>query len=70
MGSLSNDDDAVKTSVKKWICVRLNFIASISTRSIFQMTAIFPGVEFLRTLSNIQVKKEKDKFVLVCSRPP
>ena len=42
-----------------------NFIVSIWTRSICQMTAIFPGVEFLRILSNIQVKKDKEKFVLV-----
>ena len=42
-----------------------NFIVSIWSRSICQMTAIFPGVEFLRILSNIQVKKEKEKFVLV-----
>ena len=64
MGSLSNDDDAMKTS-QKMNLRPFNFIVSIWTRSICQMTAIFPGVEFLRILSNIQVKTEKEKFVLV-----
>ena len=47
----STTTTAVKTSRKKWICVFSNFIASIWNRSIRQMQATFPGVEFLKALS-------------------
>ena len=37
---------AVKTSLKKLICLLTNFIAFIWTRSIRQIQTTFPGVEF------------------------
>ena len=43
---------------KKWICVLSNLIASIWTRSICQMQATFPGVEFLRILFRFKKRKE------------
>ena len=43
---------------KKWICVLSNLIASIWTRSICQMQATFPGVEFLRILFGFKKRKE------------
>ena len=43
---------------KKWICVLSNLIASIWTRSICQMLATFPGVEFLRILFGFKKWKE------------
>ena len=49
---------AVKTSPKKWICILSNLIASIWTRSICQMQATFPGVEFLRILFRFKERKE------------
>ena len=59
----------VKTSLKKLICVLSNLIASTKTRSICQMQATFPGVEFLKTLFNfIQVQKEEGKFVVARPR--
>ena len=49
VGTLSkDDDDASETVGKKWICVLSNLIASIWTRSICQILATFPGVEFLK----------------------
>ena len=42
----------MKTSLKKWICVLSNLIASIWTHSICKMQASFPGVEFLRIFSS------------------
>ena len=38
-----------------------NLIASISTRSICQMQATFPGVEFLRILSAVLLRFKKGK---------
>ena len=50
---------AVKTSLKnELICVLSNLIASIWTRSICQMQATFPGVEFVRTLFKFKKSKE------------
>ena len=44
---------------KKWICVLSNFIiVSIWTRSICQIQATFPGVEFLRILFRFKKRKE------------
>ena len=63
IGSLSNATTAKKkfTSLKKSICVLPNFTTSIYVdRSICQMQTIFPGVEFLRTLSRF--KKRMDMF--------
>ena len=51
IGTLSKDDDDGSENVgKKWICVLSNLIASVWTRSICQMQATFPGLEFLRIL--------------------
>ena len=44
--------------VKKKSCVLAKFIVSFWTRSICQLWAIFPGVEFLRTLSMFKKRKE------------
>ena len=57
---ISNDDDDGIDNVAKiiWICVLSNFIASIWTRSICQMQATFPGVEFLRVLLRFKKRKE------------
>ena len=48
----------MKTWLKKWFCVLSNLIASIWTRSICQMQATFPVVEFLRTLFRLRKMKE------------
>ena len=59
LGTLSkDDDDGSKNAGKKWICVLSNLIASIWTRSICQMQATFPGVEFLRILFRFKKRKE------------
>ena len=51
IGTLSKDDDDGSENVgKKWIYVLSNLIASVWTRSICQMQATFPGLEFLRIL--------------------
>ena len=51
IGTLSKDDDYGSENVaKKWICTLWNLIASIRTRSICQMQAIFPRLKFLRIL--------------------
>ena len=47
----------METSVKKWICVLSNLVASIWTRSICQMQATFPRVEFLRILFRFKKRK-------------
>ena len=67
--SLSNDDDDSTGNITK------NEFASFQTssrlfgtRSIRQMWATFPGVEFLRAFMHVQI--EKEKFVVVCPRPP
>ena len=49
---------AVKTSLKKLICVLTNFIAFIWTRSIRQIQTTFPGDEFFSTLSRFKTRKE------------
>ena len=43
---------------KKWICVLSNLLASIWARSICQMQATFPGVEFLRILFRFKKRKK------------
>ena len=59
IGTLSKaTTTAVKTSIKKWICVLSNLIASIWTCSICQMQATFHGVEFLRILFRFKKRKE------------
>ena len=62
LGSLSNDnDDDSEHVAKNWIFVLSNFIASIWTRSICRMKAIFSWSWILKD------------FILVknrCSRPP
>ena len=59
LGTLSKDDDDFSENVgKKIICVLSNLIASIWTRSICQMQATFPGVEFLRILFRYKKMKE------------
>ena len=70
--SLSNndsDDDGSENIAKKLICILSNFIASIWTRSIYQIKATFPGVEFLRTLYRFKKRKENSLWV-ICSQPP
>ena len=58
LGTLSNDDDYGSENVaKKLICVLSNLIASVWTRSKFQMQATFPGVEFLRILFKFKKRK-------------
>ena len=52
-------DGSENVGKKKWICVFSNLIASIWTRSLCQMQATFPGVEFLRIL--FWFKKRKNK---------
>ena len=51
---------------KKWSCVLSNLVESIWTRSICQMQATFPGVEFLRILFRFKKRKENSwSYVLV-----
>ena len=49
---------AVKMWVKKLTCVLSNLITPIWTRSICQIKATFPGVEFLRILFRLKKMKE------------
>ena len=58
---------AVKTSLKKWICILSNLIASIWTSSICQMRATFPGVELLRILFKLkeELRKNSSSYVHV-----
>ena len=59
IGTLNKDDDHGSESVgKKRICVLSNLFASTWTRSIRQMQATFPGVEFLRILVRFKKRKE------------
>ena len=60
---------AVKTSVKKWICILSNLIASIWSCSICQMPAMFPGVEFLRILIWFKKRKEFCSDMSTSSHP-
>ena len=48
-----------KTLLKRRICILSNFVASIWTCSICQMLAIFPEIEFLRTLSRFKKRDRK-----------
>ena len=59
---------AVKASVKKLVCVLSNLIASIWMRSICQMQATFPGVEFLKIL--FRFKTMMETLSSLCPRPP
>ena len=60
VGTLSYDDDnhGSENVAKKLIFVLSNLIASVWTRSICQMQATFPGVEFLRILFKFKKRKE------------
>ena len=60
LGTLSKDDDDGSENVtkKKWICVLWNLIASVWTRSVCQIQAIFPGVRFLRIIFKFKKRKE------------
>ena len=59
VGTISNDDDDGSVNVAKKMNLRLsNLISSIWTRSIGQMQATFPGVEFLRILFKFKKGKE------------
>ena len=59
IGTLNKDDDHGSENVgKKRICVLSNLFASTWTRSIRQMQATFPGVEFLRILVRFKKRKE------------
>ena len=65
-GPQATTTTAKKTSLKNWNCILSNFIASIWTRSMCQMWAIFPGVEFLRTLSRFKKRKRNSsRYVYV-----
>ena len=64
LGTLSNDYDKGSEMSQKKICVPSNLTASIWTRSICQMLATFPGVEFLRIYS---VSKRGRKFCRLMS---
>ena len=55
IGTLSNDDGSENVGKK------MNF-ASIWTRSICQMQATFPGVEFLSILFKFKKRKENSSF--------
>ena len=62
IGTLSKDDDEGSENVgKKWICVLSNLITSIWIRSICQMQATFPGVEFLSILFRYQIRRRMSK---------
>ena len=72
LGTLSkDDDDGSENVVKKRICVLSNLIASIWTRSICQMQATFPGVEFLRILFRFKKRTENlSSYVHVLHKTP
>ena len=53
-----DDDDGSENVSKKMILHSFNLIASIWTRSICQMQATFPGVQFLRILFKFKKRKE------------
>ena len=55
------DDGSEKVAKKDIIYVLSNFLASIWTRSVCKMEATFSGVEFLRTLSRFNKRKEKSQ---------
>ena len=60
IGIFTNGHDGSSENVAKNINnVLSNLNASIWICLIFQMQGIFPGVEFLRTLSRFKKKKEK-----------
>ena len=58
----------MKTSVKKWICVLSNLIASIWTRSICQIQATFRGVKILRILFRLKKMKENSSSYVYVNR--
>ena len=59
LGTLSNEDDDGSENVTEKMNLRsFNLIASIRTRSICQMQATFPGIEFLRSLFRFKKRKE------------
>ena len=60
--TLSKDDDDGNENVGKKTDVFSNLIASIWTRSICQMQATFPGVEFLRSLLRFKKRKENSSL--------
>ena len=63
LGTLSDDDDDGSENVSKKIIYFLsNLIASIWTRSICQVQATFPGVEFLRILFRFKKRKENSSL--------
>ena len=53
-----SDDDGSENVGKKWIYVLSNLFASTWTRSIRQMQATFPWVEFLRILFRFKKREE------------
>ena len=57
---------AMEMSRKKWSGAASDFITHIPSRSIYQMLAIFSGVEFLKT----EVQEKKKKVIVLCSRLP
>ena len=58
-GTLSNDDDdGSENFAKKTNLPSFKLIASVWTRSICQMSATFPGVEFVRILFKFKKRKE------------
>ena len=65
IGTLSNDDDDGSENVGKKMnlpCLLSNLIASIWTRSIRQVQATFPGVEFLKILFRLKKRKENSSL--------
>ena len=49
---------AAKISLKKWIRVHSKFIATVATHLLSQMYANSPGVEFLKTISKLRMRKK------------
>lgn len=71
IGSLSREyDDGSEKVTKKWICpetcVLLNFIASTWTLKIFSSGRLLLELNLFRFKKIV----ERDKFLVVCSRPP
>ena len=59
---------AVKTSLKKWICVLSNFIASIWNPLYSSNVGDFSWSWTLKGFIHVQI--EKGKIVVLCPRPP
>ena len=64
IGTINKDDDDGSENV----CVLSNLIASIWTRSICQMRATFPEVEFLRILFSFKKMEENPFHSGMCSQ--